>query len=108
MSTVPRRIVAVVGIDDYASLPRLRCAVSDAVGLQDPLVRQFGFEAPRPALTDKAATKQAIQALVEDDLRTLLGPEDALVLFFAGHGTTRLAQLDNLTVETGYLAPAEA
>jgi len=103
-----RKIVAVIGIDDYAGLPKLRCAVSDARGIQEMLVQRFGFEAPIPPLTNEAATKPAIESLVEDQLRSLLRPDDALILFFAGHGTTRVARLDEMTVETGYLAPVEA
>jgi Caspase domain len=103
-----RKLVVVVGIDEYKALPTLRCAVSDAIGVQDLLVKQFGFEAPIPPLTNAAATKPAIEALIEDALRTLLRPEDVLVLFFAGHGTTRLTELDDVTVETGYLAPVDA
>jgi formylglycine-generating enzyme required for sulfatase activity len=105
---LPRRhLVAVIGIDDYACLPRLRCAVSDALGMSK-LFLQMGFEAPIPPLLDRAATKPAIESLVEDQLRKILQPDDALILFFAGHGTTRLAELEHLTVETGYLCPAEA
>src|SRR5262245_17866160 len=100
-----RKIVVVVGIDQYAYLPKLRCAVSDAMGMQTVLVGRFGFEAPIPALTNQAANKHAIESLVEDQLRKVLKPDDALLLFFAGHGTTRVARLDDVTVETGYLAP---
>lgn len=106
---LPRRKLAVViGIDDYPYLPKLRCAVSDAVGMQNLLVSHFGFEAPIPPLTNQAAHKRAIESVIEDQLRKLLRPDDALVLFFAGHGTTRLDRLDSMTVETGYLAPVEA
>lgn len=103
-----RKRVVVIGIDDYLQLPRLRHAVSDVRGVQDVLVQQFGFDAPIEPLTNGAATKPAIEALVEDDLPKILAPEDALVLFFAGHGTTRVSGLHDVEVETGYLAPVEA
>lgn len=102
-----RHVVTVIGIDAYASLPVLRCAVSDALGVQT-LLAGMGFEAPVPPLLDGAATKAAIESLVEDQLRALLRPDDALVLFFAGHGTTRVAELERVTVETGYLVPVDA
>jgi hypothetical protein len=103
-----RKLVVAIGIDDYRGLPKLRCAVKDALGVQELLVRHFGFEALLAPLTDHAATKAAIETLVEDQLRKLLGPDDALILFFAGHGTTRLSQLDEVTIETGYIAPVDA
>jgi uncharacterized protein len=103
-----RKIVVVIGIDQYAHLPKLRCAVSDAMGVQSLLLSRFGFEAPIPALTNQAANKGAIESLVEDRLRNVLKPDDALLLFFAGHGTTRVDRLGDVTVETGYLAPIEA
>ncbi len=103
-----RKLVVVIGIDDYHHLPKLRCAVQDAVGVQDVLVRDFGFEPLLPPLTNQAATKSAIEALIDDQLYTLLQPDDALILFFAGHGTTRLARLNEMTIETGYIAPVEA
>jgi formylglycine-generating enzyme required for sulfatase activity len=103
-----RKFVVVIGIDNYVHLPRLRCAVNDALGFQALLVRHLGFEAPIPALTNGAATKPAIEAVIEDQLRRILQPDDALILFFAGHGTTRVAHLEAMTVETGYLAPVEA
>jgi len=103
-----RKLVVVVGIDEYKTLPGLRCAVSDAIGVQELLVNRFAFEAPIAPLINDAATKPAIEALIEDRLPALLGRNDALVLFFAGHGTTRVTQLDEMTVETGYVAPVEA
>jgi hypothetical protein len=106
---LPRRLlVVVIGIDDYERQTRLHCAVADALGVQRILVERFGFEAPIPALTNRAATKPAIEALVDDQLRQLVRPDDALVFFFAGHGTTRTARFDGITIETGYLAPVEA
>jgi hypothetical protein len=103
-----RKIVVVVGIDDYARLPKLRCAVSDAMGVQELFVKRLGFEAPIAPLINAAATKPAINALIEDELPKLLEKDDALIFFFAGHGTTRLAPLDRVVVETGYIAPVEA
>jgi len=103
-----RQLVVVIGIDNYEHQPRLRSAVSDALGLQQVLVDHFGFEAPLPPLTNDAATKQAIVALIEDQLRRLVGPDDTLILFFAGHGTTRTADVSGTRIEIGYLAPVEA
>lgn len=101
---VRRSFVAVIGIDDYQYLPRLRCAVNDATRVQEALVTHFGFEAPIPPLLNERATQKAIIELVRDDLPALVQRDDALVLFFAGHGTTR--KRENAP-DTGYLAPVE-
>ena len=78
-----------IGINDYMNWPKLTTAVSDAVGFADLLHTQFGYEFIEPALTEKSATRQAIESLIDDDLRAKLKPENDLVIFFAGHGTTR-------------------
>lgn len=103
-----RRVVVVVGINEYHRLPKLRRAVSDANGVARLLMDRFAFEMPIPPLLDGAATKNAIETLVEDRLRMELGPEDALVFFFAGHGTTRVNHIGQTTTKTGYLVPVEA
>lgn len=104
-AVVRRKIVAVIGIDDYQHLPRLRCAVNDATRVQEALVTFFGFEAPLRPLLNERATQKAIIEFVRDDLPDLLRPDDSLVLFFAGHGTTRKREH---APDTGYLAPVEA
>lgn len=104
-SWIPRRkLVVVIGIDEYDHLPKLRHAVSDAMEVQKLLVSQFGFEAPIDPLTDKEATKRAIEALLEDTLGQLVNGDDVLILFFAGHGTTKVVKHR----EYGYIAPVEA
>ena len=103
-----RNIVSVIGIDDYQHWRKLGNAVSDARGIRELLVETFGFAEPVAPLFDAAATKEAIISLVEDQLRTALEPDDSLILFFAGHGHTRVDQLDDEEIETGYLVPVEA
>lgn len=103
-----RRVVVTIGIDAYRNLPRLHRAVADAEGVQRLMVDQFGFEALTPPLRDGDATKVAIEALVYDQLRELLKPDDALLLFFAGHGSSRVDVIGDTKVEHGYLAPVEA
>jgi len=112
-STSPRRptmparrhVVVTIGIDRYEHIPKLECAVNDATRVQEMLVRQFGFIAPLPPLLDERATQKAIVQLVRDDLPQILRPDDALLLFFAGHGTSREHAH---APATGYLAPVEA
>ncbi len=100
-----RKVIAVVGINDYAEWPTLRNAVSDARGALE-LFTRLGFELAAPPLFERAATGKALHRLVTDDLARL-GPEDSLVLFFAGHGFTRTHHLANAVIKTGYIIPAD-
>jgi len=103
-----RTAITAIGIDVYTHWPMLHNAVSDARGVYELFVEKFGAHAPVPPLFDHAATKSAIQRLIDDGLRKALEPDDALILFFAGHGHTRLDKVGGKTVETGYLVPVEA
>jgi formylglycine-generating enzyme required for sulfatase activity/uncharacterized caspase-like protein len=102
-----RNVIAVIGIDRYRheSWRPLKNAVADARAAAD-LFGKLGFEQVA-ALFDDQATSEAIDGLVKDDLRKL-GPDDSLVLFYAGHGSTRSHQLQDQVVETGYLIPSDA
>src|SRR5215510_13641524 len=82
-----RSVVAVIGIDRYATWPRLSNAVSDATAVSE-LFQRFGFTEAVLPLLDEAATCEAMWRLVTDDLAKL-ATDDSLVLFFAGHGHTR-------------------
>ncbi|MBD2080628.1 caspase family protein [Leptolyngbya sp. FACHB-17] len=106
ISDVPmgRFIVVVVGINDYANWQKLKNAVQDAIGFQQALIDKLGFLAPIPPLINGAATKDAIEALIEDQLRDVLEEDDSLVLFFAGHGHTRVEDHS----ETGFIVPVDA
>lgn len=101
-----RTVIAAIGIDLYPAWPKLANGVSDARGAVAAFAR-LGFEPAIAPLLDGAATGKAIQGLVFDDLRTL-GPEDSLVLFYAGHGATRTDHLGDDEVKTGYLIPVDA
>jgi hypothetical protein len=103
---VGRKRIAVIGIDRYRSWPALNNAVRDAKGALR-LFEHLGFEPVRAPLLDDAATGAAIHALVTDELLAL-GPDDSLVLFFAGHGATRKQWLGGEQLKTGYLVPVDA
>jgi uncharacterized caspase-like protein len=101
-----RHVIAVVGIDRYQHWPLLSNAVRDASGAA-ALFQRLGFEELTAPLLDDLATGKAIQSLVTDDLMAL-GPDDSLVLFYAGHGGTREHRLGNEVIKTGYLIPVDA
>jgi sulfatase modifying factor 1 len=104
--SVARNVIAVIGIDHYHHWPELANAVRDATGAA-ALFRRLGFEEVTEPLFDGHATGKAIQSLVTDDLMTL-GPDDSLVLFYAGHGGTRKHRLGGEVIKTGYLIPVDA
>jgi formylglycine-generating enzyme required for sulfatase activity len=100
-------VIAVIGIDRYQheSWRPLTNAVADARGAAE-LFGKLGFEQVA-ALFDEQATSEAVEGLVTDDLKTL-GPNDSLVLFYAGHGSTQSHQLGSQVVNTGHLIPFDA
>jgi TPR repeat protein len=100
--------VVVIGIDHYQNWPVLGTAVSDATGFAKLLTGQFGFEYAVEPLTEQGATRDNINSLIDDDLRNRLKPEDDLVIFFAGHGTTRNDKVGDETQSVGFLVPFEA
>jgi len=70
------------------------------------MFRRLGFE--ELVLLDEDATRMAIEQLVMATLETMLGPDDSLVLFYAGHSSTHLRRIGGREVKTGYLIPTDA
>jgi hypothetical protein len=101
-----RNLIAVIGIDHYQCWPALSNAVNDARGAF-ALFERLGFVQAAPMLIDDAATGRAIESLVKDDL-VEIGPDDSLVLFYAGHGGNRKHLVSGREVTTGYLIPVDA
>ncbi len=76
----------IIGIDQYANYPRLRCAVNDAKAIAGLLRELYGF--PRAnvrELYDADATREGILKAIADSRR--LTEADSLVVYYAGHGT---------------------
>jgi uncharacterized caspase-like protein len=106
-STDPgRNVVVTIGVDRYRHWHPLSCAVSDARGARD-MFHRLGFIDAAPPLHDEQATRDAMIALVTDELKTL-NQNDNLVLFYAGHGGTRVHELAGKQLKTGYLIPVDA
>jgi hypothetical protein len=97
--TQGRKLVCVIGIDQYLTWRPLRNACSDARRIQAIFAR-LGFEEAVPPLLDRAASREALEDLVKDRLQTL-DEADSLVLFFAGHGHAR----PHARGATGHLIP---
>lgn len=93
----------VIGVSDYADHGAagwhdLNTAADDAKAVGDVLEKGYGFKVTR--LLDAAATRAAIVAAL--DQISLLGPNDAALVYFAGHGN-----YSQITCE-GYWIPCDA
>jgi TolB-like protein/predicted Zn-dependent protease len=102
-----RRLMVVIGIDDYREWPTLRNAVGDAAGFAKVMREKLGFSLIGQLLNEQASKHDILQ-LVENDLRKQLKQDDDLVVFFAGHGTTRVDKVGGKEVETGFIVPFDA
>lgn len=92
-----------IGIDKYSDpeIPRLKNAVSDALGIRKVLEQRFKFD-QFITLYDEEATQKRIMELFKDELADKVSEEDAVFVFWAGHGT----QQENTKYgDLGYLIP---
>lgn len=95
----------VIGINDYGGEhPMLANARNDAVAFADLLRTSYHFEQVF-TLYDEEATCDTMMAWLRDRLPSQIDNNDRLVLFFAGHGTTRESGLGE---KRGYLIPHDA
>jgi formylglycine-generating enzyme required for sulfatase activity len=93
----------IIGIDQYANLPadkQLTYAVKDAKGIADVLKRQYKFD-QIITLYNKEATRKNITKLLAVDLPKQLTDQDALFVFWAGHGNQETSREGDI----GYLIP---
>ena len=109
---IRRYVFAGVAIDSFhaeAPWKTLANAVNDLAGVRDVLQERYGFESRDEwVLTNTAATKAAILELLDDlaDPATGIQPDDALVFFYAGHGTERVDTAGTGDVRRrGFLVP---
>ncbi len=96
-----------IGIDTYPGegpWTPLKNAVRDAQEVARVLGEHYGFQSR--LLSGPEATKQRIGSTVLDELRPVVGREDLVVVYFAGHGHTQSFTFGN--EEAGYIAPVDA
>src|SRR5262249_2744582 len=76
----------VIGINDYQHprVPKLRYAVNDARAVEQTLLTQSFPQDHIIRLLDREATKARIETVLGDELRKV-GPNDRVLVFFAGH-----------------------
>ncbi|MAG97462.1 MAG: hypothetical protein CMM08_12355 [Rhodospirillaceae bacterium] len=87
----------VIGNNEYAALPKLKTAVSDATAVAAMLKGAYGFDT---MLLKNATRSDVIGAMAK--LRGKLKPSDNLLIYFAGHGV-----LDSYA-EEGFWLPVDA
>ncbi len=93
----------VVGINTYAHVSPLSCAVNDATGVANILKSKYGFpESHVTLLSDGQATKANILRAFLKFADGGTGPDDRILFFFAGHGHTVGGRR-----ETGFLIPQD-
>ena len=92
----------VIGINEYESGGPLKFARSDAEAVAEKLVGQFGFPEDNVVrLYDAEATQDAIRESYLAFTRDATGPDDRVLVFYAGHGHT----IAGARGEVGYLVP---
>ena len=109
---IGRFVFAGVAIDSFhveAPWKTLANAVNDLTGVRNVLEERYGFESRDEwVLANTVATKDAILELLDElsDPDTGLRPDDALVFFYAGHGTERVDTAGTGEVRRrGFLVP---
>lgn len=91
-----RRLAMVVANQAYQHWPRLDTPMADAQSVSEALHKRFGFDV---TLLQNATRQQLLAAL--NRLRMQAGPEDQVVVYYAGHG-----QMDPVTAR-GYWIPVD-
>lgn len=99
-----RLFALVIGVSEYQNLPpdkQLKFASVDARAMRDFLVSERGGFRPEDVtlLIDKEATRHRILSKLEE-LKSLSGPRDLVLIYFAGHGFVKQGQ--------GFLLPSDA
>ncbi|MGI1679495.1 MAG: caspase family protein [Cellvibrionaceae bacterium] len=96
-----RYFALIIGNQDYLYMEDLRSPLRDASSLQNILQDQYGFST---IMLSDANEKNILNAL--NDLYEQLGPEDNLLIYYAGHGNVTKSSTSNR--QRGYWLPIDA
>ncbi len=91
----------IVGIDAYEKVSPLQTAVNDASRLAQVLAEKQQFDVQAPLLN---ARGDALRTLIRETMPRIVGAEDRVLFYFAGHGIAA----DGDDGPAGYLVPADA
>ena len=97
-----RKIAVVIGINSYQAWPPLEGAVNDAVAMRDYLGGQ-GYEVL--TLMEHEASRANILKTLGYELPRRAGDNDAVLVYFAGHGHTESLRDGD---REGYIVPVDA
>lgn len=101
MSLYDKTKAILIAIDNYpgnSGIPKLSYCVKDSNGLKEILQNEYKFNEVITLYNEKA-TKQGI---IDRILKTELGQNDALLIFYAGHGYTETTKKGD---KIGYIVP---
>jgi tetratricopeptide (TPR) repeat protein len=103
-------IAVVIGINKYTLWPSLEFSVSDAEAVKEKL-QTMGFHRI-VELYNHEATKLQINRLLRDTLPKMLGENDRVLIYFAGHGQTETyrhmdKQGQVIKEKEGYIIPVD-
>jgi hypothetical protein len=101
-SLYSRKVAVVIGIDRYASWPRVNGAADDARRVAAHL-RATGFD-PVIEIYDAEATRERLMNAVGNDLARYVDSNSLALVYFAGHGDTETLPGGS---KRGYLIPAD-
>ncbi len=94
-----------IAIDKYENVPELKYAVADAKAMKQYLAADGGFPAENiETLYDEKATMANIKTALGNTLPQKVGPNDRVLIFFAGHGQDMPLPSGE---KMGYLIPVE-
>ena len=96
----------IIGINEYTEYNDLQYAVRDAESIKAILQEQFNF--PEENIIIKVNENATKNEITEGfySLAEKTDPNDAVVIFFAGHGETRTIGVENKNL--GYLIPSDS
>jgi uncharacterized caspase-like protein len=93
----------VIGIDNYAYMPKLGGAVRDAKAIAK-LLKSRGFEIS--LILDKKATEKAIKRAVTTWLAKKAKANDRVIIYFSGHGVSK--GQGSFSPPLGFMMPVDA
>ncbi|MFA5112208.1 MAG: caspase family protein, partial [Desulfobaccales bacterium] len=94
----------IIGINAYRKAPPLGYARNDAESIASILNDKFEFPETNVALlVDDQATKEQILGTFLEYTKEQFGPDDRIIVFFAGHGYTKPGKRG----EVGFLVPVD-
>jgi len=103
MAEFARSLAIVIGINQYGNgISMLQTAVDDAKAIARILEQEHKYTVR--LLLDQAASLQALQQILDQELTRYIHPDDRLLFYFAGHGIA----LNGEDGPEGFLIPQDA